>query len=497
MTAAPRAVVVGGWAVRMWARELARTFRTTPRLIAVAAVVGLVVAVVVGGLLAALTGSQLGGGLPAELTRRILGTAFAGAAMIATAVAVVAAISMPAHTALESLLELLPVGRAVTRIGLLLPVCCAALAYAAVMTVTTPVVILALLPEPADLARALALHVLLLVVVEVLAVAGFLAIAAGLGRLLRLPRQYATVASAAIVIGGVLVVTGADILPADPSAEPLWGAAGYAPHRAIAALALGVAGVRELAVLAVWIAATVVAVLLTGVRARRAGVSSPITLLRRLPGPSTPRGALVRLELLAAVRTPQVIVVAAASLGALGLAWAASSGPPYDMLTPWLAGAAVTLPFFLSAYAAGRTSRMRWLSRLLGAADHAWIGPAAIASAVIGAAIAAPAFVLAVALGLTPLDDVPQLAARAAIALFAGLLGGALVPYSEEQPVAAAVTGFTVGIVYLAASLLVQGAVTLSGPDWAAPAATAVAGMLALGYAAVGRAQGSHALARV
>src|SRR5690606_8177611 len=86
---APRAAVVAGWAVRMWGRGLARTFRTTPRLIGVGAIIGLAVAVLVGGALAALTGSQLGGGLPAELTQRILGTAFAGAAMIATAVAVV------------------------------------------------------------------------------------------------------------------------------------------------------------------------------------------------------------------------------------------------------------------------------------------------------------------------------------------------------------------------------------------------------------------------
>src|SRR5690606_23081998 len=135
------------------------------------------------------------------------------------------------------------------------------------------------------------------------------------------------------------------------------------------------------------------------------------------------------------VRTPQVLVVGGASLGALGLAWAASSGAPYEVLTSWLAGAAVTLPFFLSAYAAGRTSRVRWLGRLLGAADHAWLAPAAIASALIGAAIAAPALVLAVAVGLTPMDGVPQQLARAAVALFAGLLGGALVPYSEEQPV--------------------------------------------------------------
>lgn len=80
------------------------------------------------------------------------------------------------------------------------------------------------------------------------------------------------------------------------------------------------------------------------------------------------------------------------------------------------------------------------------------------------------------------------MAARALFALSAALFAGAVVPFSEEQPLSATVAGFLAAIVYLGGILAAQGVSTLGPlllPEWTLTA-FAVSFLFAY-YAVLGR----------
>jgi uncharacterized membrane protein YjjP (DUF1212 family) len=67
-------------------------------------------------------------------------------------------------------------------------------------------------------------------------------------------------------------------------------------------------------------------------------------------------------------------------------------------------------------------------------------------------------------------DRLPAVAARIVVVLAAGLLGGTLAPYSEEQGLSVAASGFLTGLLVIAASMFAS---------WAGSGTSTVLGLLA------------------
>jgi hypothetical protein len=129
-----------------------------------------------------------------------------------------------------------------------------------------------------------------------------------------------------------------------------------------------------------------------------------------------------------------------------------------------LALAIPVMPCALAVYAVGRTLRFRWTgSQLL--ANHAWwIAPKLIAyagtSLVLGAALTG----IELTLSLVTWPDIAHLASRSALALAVTLFAGALVPYSEEQPLSITAGGFVAAMLYLSCTLAIGLTVGTMGP---------------------------------
>jgi hypothetical protein len=100
----------------------------------------------------------------------------------------------------------------------------------------------------------------------------------------------------------------------------------------------------------------------------------------------------------------------------------------------------------------GLTSRAHWVQRHLTGRTTAWVAPKLIACATISLAIGAVFVGSLFAVGLLTADHWPRLIPDAALAWAAAMIGGVLVPFSREQPLASGATGFMVFLFYGASS---------------------------------------------
>lgn len=443
---------VAAVALKLWVRELARVLGTTTRRVTAAAVIAGVVLVLFGLGLALVAGSQLGAEIPGDLRLSLARTSFSAAAMTAGIVAVILCLSAPPRTALQNLLDLLPVSRARARLGQLAPVLVAGLVYSAALTSTAVVVVMRTSPGVIDTVRGLSAYLLLLVCFLLGAVAVFTALHSAAIGLLRLPVPYASTLAGALVLAGVLALTAPDILALRPS-EPATGGS-VLPARAFARLAAAPdPGSAASAVL--W---TLLTALLLWLVSRHHVPGAPraaIRLLRRTrPIRRTAWWGQLWAELLIAVRTPQFVVTALLlPLGVVAVWVLARAVPASALVVPTLAGALPVLPFVLAVNAVGRTLRTHWLARLAGGDRVPLLWPKALAAAGAGAVLGAPALVAVLLAGLVPAGQVPDIALRCLLGLAAGLLCGAIVPYSEEQPLSASAAGFLLALVYMSTTL--------------------------------------------
>ena len=459
-----RVGAVGAASLVLWTREVARLLGTTTRAVRIGASLGVVVAVLFGLALAVVAGQQLTAEVPAELRSSLVRTSFAAAALTAGLVAVVLCVSAPARTALQNLLDLLPVSRAEARIGQLLPVLATGLLYGAALTSTSVVVIVRTSPGAGAIALGLLAYALLLVAVLLLTV-GLFSLLQTAGRAgMRLPAPYASTFAGALSIAGVLAATAPDILALPSAGAPGWSPAELLPPRIFARAAVSFdAGSAAAAVVWMLLAALV---LWAGSRQRGPeGTRAGTPLLRgSRPLARSPWFGRLWVELLVAVRNPQFLVTALLlPLGVAGVA-ALRQVPAAMLIVPALAGALPVLPFVLAVQSVGRTMAVHWVPALAAGPRAPWRWPKALAAATAGACLAVPVLIAVLATGLIPAAQLPDVLLRCLLGLVTALLCGAVVPYSEDQPLSATVGGFLLALLYMSSTLAIGWATRNAAP---------------------------------
>lgn len=479
----------------VWVRDLASLFHTSTKAVIAGVTMAFLGAAGLGLLLAAVTVQAPAGPYPAELKELMLRTALSSSAVIGLLVIVVLAVSLPPRTSLQSLMDLLPVSRLAAQVGQLVPV----LGLAAVFGLALSAIAVAVahrVLEPLAFAAACLAVVGNLVALQMLALGAFLALSSLLRRRLRIPHEYAVTVAGAFVLIAALGTFARDVFTFGdnvrlPTAQG-WSLQDLLVTR-LAVQAVVHGGVAELLGIALWWAAGCLALL----GACRLGHDGGTTGgLRLLTGTRPPKGQFLSaawFEVLIAARTPQFIVTALSAVPlVMGVRWLAT----IDLMTATaeqLASALPAVPFALSMYGVGRTVKYRWLGSVLEGSWSWWIAPKVIAYTLVGAAIAIPTFAIEVALGMVGVDRLPAVIARIVVVLAAGLLGGTLAPYSEEQGLSVAASGFLTGLLVIAASMFASWAGSGTSSQWGLLAELCVAGGFLALYALIASGQARDA----
>ncbi len=413
-------------------------------------------------------------GYPPELRELMLRTAFSTSAVIGLLIIVVLAVSLPPRTALQSLVDLLPVRRVEAQLGQLLPV----LALGSALGLVLSALVIALASQilgPLAFWAACLLVVGNMAALQVLGLSVFLAASSLLSRRLRIPQQYATTLSGALVMVAALAAFSGDVLNLAARRGQGWSIGDLLVTRLAVKTVLHGSVLDGGGVLLWWAAGLVIFLAAGRLNQQSAGTGG----IRLLTGTTPPAGrflSAVWIQLLIAVRTPQ-FVVTALSMAPLvvGVRWLAS----IDMMAlaaPQIASGLPAVPFALSMYALGRTVKYRWLGAAVHGSWSWWVAPTGVAYFLAGAAVGVFVYAGELVLGLLEIGDLASVAARTVLVLCAGLLGGALAPYSEEQGLSVAASGFLTGLLVIASTMFVS---------WARSATTDVIGLVAEGAVAV------------
>jgi hypothetical protein len=436
----------------LWVRDVARVTHTSTRRVFVGVLVSAVLAAALGAMLALIAAGQIVSDVPPELRTSMLRSSFGGGTITATAIAVAVGASAPPRTALQNLMDLLPVGRAQARLGQLLPTFAVSLAYTVALSTSGALVLVRLNPDPAGSTAALTLYALLLVTALVLST-GMMTLLHSAACALRLPHQYGVAIAGVLTLGMAMAASVPDVFATQPADRSRWEPLDLLPHRAFARFGDGFAPLDSaLPVLWITIAAALMWV------ASRTTVTTSSTRRPSLPRGTrpplpTPFWAHVWTDSLIAVRSPQFLTVTLLAPVAMAGLWAAAAHPVVAMLTPSLSAAIVVLPFMLALYAVGRTAAFSWIARAAGASTRAHLWARLVASTLVPALLAVPLAVIALSAGLLPVENLGTTALRCLLATVAALLAGALVPYSEQQPLSATAGGFVLAVMYLLVSL--------------------------------------------
>ncbi|KGJ81778.1 hypothetical protein GY21_01505 [Cryobacterium roopkundense] len=435
--------------LKLWTRELASIFHTTERRVRASVLCVAAAAAAFGLLLAVASAAQLTQNIPEVLRLNIVRTAFGSAILIPAIVTTILCVTMPARTSLQTLLDLLPVARRVSRAGQVGPSFVLGLGFSAVLCSTTIAVVAKLYPDPLHIALALALLVAVIVIVQGLSMGIFTLIASGLRRYGRLPQQYsAAVAGCSVIALGVAAIA-ADLLTFRPAVVGEFTAADLLLHRAAAGVLTDPAAPGPWLVMLAW--ASLSAAILTASFSvyRQEQGTDAIRLFRGSRPRHTPASAAIWLEELLSVRNPQAIMTVVILVPAVFALHLMAAVPPLRDLAHTLALSAPVFPFFLAVYAVGRTLRVHWLGVHLIARPLWWVSPKIVAYAVGGTVLGSLVFAVEVLIGLAEPSSAAQVGARAVLALGAALLAGTVVPYSDEQPLSMTVSGFLAAFIYL------------------------------------------------
>lgn len=456
----------------LWLRDLAALFHVSSKAV-IAGVLGAFLSAVALGLILAAAATQSSIGVyPPELKELMLRTAFSSSSIIGLLTIVALAVSLPPRTSFQSLVDLLPASRLASQVGQLVPVLGLAATFGLALSGLVIAVARQVL-EPLAFGATLFAMVGNMLTLQMFALGAFLALSSLLRRGLRIPHQYAVTAAAALVMAVGLGAFSRDVFTLGDdlqlgAAQP-WGVADLLVTR-LTVVAILHGGLFQVVGVALWWAAGFAALLAAGRLRHPGGSTSGIRLLTRT---RPPQGAFLSsawLEVLIAVRTPQFIVTALMAVPlVIGVRWLGTA----RVMAPTaqqLASGLPAVPFALSMYAVGRTLKYRWLGAVVHGSRSWWIAPKAVAYLVVGASVAILLWTSELALGMVSTSDVPSVATRVALVLGAGLLGGTLAPYSDEQGLSVAASGFLTGLLVVGSSMFIA---------WAASATSAAMGLLA------------------
>jgi hypothetical protein len=487
---------VGQLAVRLWRRELASLFKVSENRVKVFGVVALALCIFYGVVLAMLGSSQLGADIPRELSRSLVRTSLGGAVMTTGIVSTVLCISVPPRTALRTLLDLLPVSRRQAEVGQLLPVLVLGFVFSAALSAISLSVGWRILPSRQDFAAFACIYLMVVASTELIVVGVFSLIRDALRVKLRLPQQYSQVIAGGASILLVLASAAPDVFSFGSSASTAFEAKDLLLHRAGANVVTGEADARHWAIAVAWIGVAAASLWATGSFRSVDIVPGGLPIAVGVKPRKGSFRAAVWFETLVAIRTPQALVTGLVLFPAVGALWWLSTVPFLRDVALTLAAGIPIMPFLIAVYAVGRSMRVRWIGALATASRGWWISPTIVAHALIGLCLAVPVVVVESLLQLIGPDDLWPVASRCLFALSASLFAGAVVPFSEEQPLSATVAGFLAAIVYLGGSFAAQGIVTLSALLVPELSLTAFALAILFAYYAVLRRQDDEELRR-
>lgn len=438
--------------VALWVREVARALHATRRQVTAGIVVSTVLTVALGAMLALVAASQVTADIPHELRATILRTSFGGAVLSVGAIAVALSLSAPQRTALQNLLDLLPISRAAARLGQLLPILLVGFVYSVALSSTGIFVLTRAAVTAAEAAAGIATYLMLIAVALVVAVSLFSLLQSATA-LLRLPTQYSAAVAGVLTLSTVLSLTIPDIfatLPVDPAQS---SPADLFPHRAFAA-AVASPSVLRWALVIAWIVTALAFAWAAAVGYRPEAKPRHYSFLRGTrPFGRTPFWGHVWVETLIAIRNPQYVMVVLITPVTITVVWMASLNSSTSIVATSLAGSLTVLPFMLALYAVGRTARFEWIATIATARPRLRIAPKAVAYFAVAIVLAVPAAAACAALGLLPADALGSTVLRWVLATLVALVAGTLVPYSEQQPLSVTVGGFILAVAYLLVSL--------------------------------------------
>jgi hypothetical protein len=438
--------------VILWIREVARVLHTTRRHVALGIVASTVLAGALGAMLAIVAASQVTADIPHELRATILRTSFSGSVLSAGAIAVALSLSAPQRTALQNLLDLLPISRGAARLGQLLPILIVGFVYSVALSSTGLVVISRAALTTAEAAVGMTACFILIAVALLLAVSLFSLLQSATA-LIRLPAQYGAAVAGLLTLGTVLSLTVPDIFASAPAGPGQNLPADLFPHRAFAG-AVASPSVLGWTLVIAWIVAAVASAWAAAVGYRPEAKPHRYRLLRGTrPLARTPFWGDLWMESLIAIRNQQYVLVVCIIPVAIGAVWMASLDSSTAIVATSLAGSLTVLPFMLALYAVGRTARFQWIATMATARRRLHVTPKAVTYFGVALVLAVPTAMAFVALGLLPPDALGSTMLRWVVATFVALVAGTLVPYSEQQPLSATAGGFILAVTYLLVSL--------------------------------------------
>lgn len=433
----------------LWVRELSKLFRTSERVVLLATIGAFVVALAFGCVLALLSSSQLDTTVPSELKVLILRTAFGGSIVTTSIIATVLCITSPQRTALQTLLDLLPVSRRGASIGQLLPLIVTGFVFSVTLSGTAVAVLVK--TTTSAFMQVLSIILLLLIVAVTLAfsIGTFRLLDSVLRRYVRLPGQYSASISAICVIALAAASVASDIFALAPARNSGFTVGDLLPHRAAALVVADAGALVGFVVLALWGAIGPGLVVICGELHRQ---DLEPGIIRAFRGTHPPAGSFLAslwAEALIAIRAPQTIVAVLALAPAIAVVSWLTTNAVLASTAYSLAAGIPSMPFLLAIYAVGRTADARWTGKHLTANASWWVLPKLCAYAFVAIAIAIPVVLIEMLLSLVGVDDLGEIGARALLAFGSAFVGGTLVPYSEEQPLSVTASGFITAMLFL------------------------------------------------
>ncbi|MBT8162475.1 MULTISPECIES: hypothetical protein [Arthrobacter] len=450
-------ITVARFTLTAWTRETAGQLRLPGSTVKVFAALSVVGAVAFGTILALMV-SGTEGALQLTLTPGSLSFMLGGSFLTIAFLTTLFSVLGPSRNCLATVLEMLPVSRRAVFVGLQIPV----LALSYILSFSLCIPSLAVLWRSKvdwwSAAVASILLVAFLASAQLLILTLFQSLGFGFRRWLRLPRYYASSFAGVCCFAASILLVWVDALPLPESmADTVEAPRNFAMHRVwgrtLAPLWTGVPlWWLDFVLALLWLVIPLGLMLLVA----RLDVDNQEDVTLRLfanaPFPRNHILAAAYIDGMQLLRSHQFMVLVL--LLAIGLGGVVTLGSQPD-LRLFAAAAAPSLaiaPCFIGMQSYGLTSRTHWLQRHLTARANAWAAPKIIACATISFAIGVLFVGALFAAGLLTAEQWPRLIPDAVLAWTAAMIGGVLVPFSREQPLASGATGFTIFLIYCASS---------------------------------------------
>lgn len=441
-----QATIVARAAALIWVSELAGALSVSRRRVVVCAMSAGGGMLAFGTALGLTTVSTLSDDVPQPIAALMVETATSGALLNAALVTVVLALTAPARSALDHLLCLLPVTNSARAIGRSIPLTVLTTLGSTALCVPAMLVAGRVL-DGGEATRYVCALLAGILLVEALAQTLLHALGSVTRSLLRVPIAVSSTIGGAVSIGAALAAFGPGvIMPSQLGSDD--GPAVSIP-RLIRNIAINRTPELAWPIFISYFLATIAIVWAASkIPTSKAGPSATTFLpadriLRGRQGP-------LLSQLLVMIRAPQTWLALAGAICLLaGVTWAIPPAVPAEVRD----GLAMGVPSAgcaLVLFGPGRILPWAWTGPTLGRRRTWWLTPVAVAHIAVAALSWMGLCSAALALSVVHLDAVPGMAFRASLLLLSAAFAGALVPWSDAQPLSGSVglllaTGLYVG----------------------------------------------------